>query len=401
MTNVYDLFDKRIINICDSEFPFSVCAVLIDFEYPRCFIAQQDNKYFVFMECEVNEARVNWTVSPTDINEILDVNLGKKDVQSLFSKDLFEVSYEFDKEFGCICSANPKHEIKGSFYAKNFADMDEVFDIHHLQRTSLENNENSISIVFEEQNEGSTSLILKAINYLKDFMRNLRNPFDILKTNLSVQKGSTVITFSAENDLKSDCNLIPSLKHFSNDSFIELNNILSSNDSLTLLTNASSSKKVIQKYRGIVETLKKEDSLKPKIVVAMCDYKKPASYRMGVETAKENKKMFDEAFEMIKNKTNITENTIIVDGILMGIYLTSKGTFSFKEVNNQNRTFNGIIDAAIKNKMNEFIVNGALYTATISKIDSIIDGKVERTSYILRNLDYKNKIEKIEQLTLM
>ena len=400
MIDIFDLFDKKTINVRNDSSSFEICAVLIEFEYPRCFITKRNSEYFVFMECEVDKKKVRWTVSKTDVDQILEVNLGHKNVQSLFGQDLFEISYDFHDESANFELANPMHEIKGSFYSKNFADMDEVFDIHNLQRFSLEKNENSVSFVFEEQNEGSTSLILKSINYLKDFMRSLKNPLDILKTNLSVQRGSTVITFSCENDINKECNLTPSLKHLNNDSFVELNNILSSNDSLTLLSNSSSSKKTIQKYKGMVDTLKKEDSLKPKIVVAMCDFKKPNSYRMGAKTAKENKKMFDEAFKMIKSKTTIEEESIVVDGVLVGIYLTQKGTFSFKEFGGQKRSFSGIIDAKIKDKTDEFIVNGALYSATIVKIDSVVDGKIEKTSYILRSLIYKNKINKYEQIPL-
>lgn len=399
MNSVLELFDNGHIKIDDSSV-FSFIAPLIEFDYPRCFIARSNDDFFAFMECEYDDEHVSWTVSKIDKKQIKSVHSGEKNVQSLFNEILFEINYAFSDECGTKKVPNPIHEIKGNFFSPDFGDLDELFDIHGLQEASIKSKENSVSIVFEKENEGSTLLILKAINYLKDFFKNLTHSFDILKTNLSVQRGSTVITFTSTNDLNKDVNLTPDLKPLSNDSFIEMSSIFSSNDSLELLSNTKSSKKVLDKYKGIINTLKEEDAIKPKIVVAMSDDSKPTSFDMGKKSATTNKRILNEAIKMIKSKTEILENKIKIKGVFVGIYLTKKSSFHFKELGGLEREFNGSIDISLQKRIGGCVVKSAIYEVEIKEIISKVDGVKQNNTVVLCDLTYIDKIDQHENIKL-
>ena len=399
MNNILDLFDNFRINV-DDNLCFSFVVSLIEFDYPRCFIARGNDDFFAFMECECDDEHVSWTVSKIDKKQIKSVHSGEKNVQSLFDDELFEVKYNFSNGIGIKKEANPIHEIKGNFLSPNFGDLDELFDIHGLQEASIQSRENSVSIVFDKENEGSTSLILRAINYLKSLMKNLRHPFDILKTNLSVQRGSTVITFTSKDDLNKEINLTPDLKPLSNDSFLEMKSILASNDSLELLSNAKSSKKILKNYKGIINTLKKEDDIKPKIVVAMSEYKNPTSFDMGKNSATTNKKILDEAIKLVDSKTDISEKKIKLQGIFAGIYLTKKGSFHFKELGGLEREFKGSVDVSLQDTNEGCLVKSAIYDVEIKEITSIVDGVEQKKTFVLCNFNFVKKIEQHENVKL-
>ena len=393
MINVLDLFDGGTIRTKEGA-PFVLVATLIEFDYPRCFVCSQSKDYFVFMECESDSNHLCWTVSKTSPALLNEVNLGKKNVQSLFNGELFEVNFDFSLELAELRDANPFHEIKGDFFSPNFGDMDELFDYHGLQSAAISDNENSISLVFEEMKCASTALILQAINYLKSLFKTIKYPFDILNTDLKLQRASTVITFVAKNESPKDASLIPDLEALGTDSFIELSNALASDDPDILLSYSDKPKQFLTKYKGLVDTLKKESDLKPKVVLAVSKLAKPQSFSLSENVAIKKRNTIRKAIGLAKDNTRI-----IKEGILSGIYSTKKGSFSFKSLDNIE--YNGIVDIALLDRMDSFVVKGVVYKATIREIISMVDRKVLKKSYILKDLSALKRVERHLQQELI
>lgn len=397
MIDVLDLFeDFNIVTENNERYVF--VASLIDFEYPRCFVTRKDKEFYVFMECENDDEHLCWTVSKTTPIDLNMVNTGKRSVQSLFKTERFEIYLQLLDNKVYSRAANPLHEIKGSFYSPNFGDMDELFDLHGLQSVARLEKENSVSLIFSDDKMGSTSLIFKSINYLRNLIKTLNSPFDIMNTDLKVQHGSTVITFIAKNDLPSSVNLTPDLKPLSTDSFAELGNVLSTNEPEILLSYSKKPKKFLSKYKGIVDSLEKESVLKPKIVLALSEMENAKVFSLDKSSLKIKKDIIKKASDYVKNNIKIQEKDIDVKGFLSGIYSKEKGSFSFETFDGNE--YHGLVDIALIDKMNSFIVKGAIYLASIREIVSLVDNNVEHKNYVLKDLAFIENVERHAQLDL-
>ena len=216
---------------------------------------------------------------------------------------------------------------------------------------------------------------------------------------MKLQRASTVITFVAKNESPKDASLIPDLEALGTDSFIELSNALASDDPDILLSYSDKPKQFLTKYKGLVDTLKKESDLKPKVVLAVSKLAKPQSFSLSENVAIKKRNTIRKAIGLAKDNTRIIENDIIKEGILSGIYSTKKGSFSFKSLDNIE--YNGIVDIALLDRMDSFVVKGVVYKATIREIISMVDRKVLKKSYILKDLSALKRVERHLQQELI
>ena len=405
MIDIFDIFEKKKIETSNFGV-FDILAIIIDYEYPRCFIASNNGGYYAFMECEDNNLKYGWTVSKVSTLQIHDVNLGIKNVQSLFHKEqCFEVM--FKKDSNCAKAINygsveEKHLITGNLFVKDFCDMDETFDYHSLQKTALSEQRNSISIIYESEKTGKTGFVYKTINYLKEMFRNIKNPIDIMESSFSTQNLSTVITFTFDRDINlSQNSTTPELEPLYTDSFRQIGNILSSDDPSELISETSKPEKFLGKYENIFKTINSEDDLRPKIVMASSSFEKAKSFDMSKRIEQEKSLVIMSAKKMIKENTIVKEDIKTIKGVLEGIFPSKNGRFVFKERGGLERVFDGRVDVALLDKIHSFVVKGAIYDATIKVLSAVQGERLIKESSILLSLDFVEEIKQNKQLNLL
>ena len=405
MANIVSIFSSRRIETSNFGV-FIIRSVLIDYEYPRCFVASRDGDYFAFIECEDNDDLYGWTVAEVTLPQINDVNLGKKNIQSLFPREkCFEVLYYGNEMSAVKTDASPieeKHVVSGNLYAKGFCDMDESFDYHSLQKDAKRDRNNSVSLIYEGDILATTGLVFRAINYLKDMFRNVKCPLDIMKSSFSTQRASTVVTFTFENDLTDpDLSTVPNLEPPFSDSLRQFGNIMSSDDPLELINETSNPSKFLSKYKNMLRTVNGEKNLQPKVVVASSSFEKAKSFALGPEAKNEKGALFSEAEKLIKDKTVVEEKTDDYQGVLEGIFPSKNGRFIFQSINPTADLFDGRVDVSLLDKIHSFIVKGAIYDARIKTITAFRDGKLQKESYVLLELSFVRNIEQHEQLSFI
>lgn len=386
MSRVFELVDNGKIPVKNYGY-FDIVASILEFDYPKCFIARNQDQYYAFLEIEKDDNLFGWDVTLVSLRDINYVNSGKKDVQSLFKdKQMYLLLFKDGAEFGIlenVESFGGKYSIQGSLFVPDFCDMDVDFDYHRFALLSKEEKSSKVSIVLQDNNSCSTGLVIKIINYLKSMCGNLANPLPIEKSKFSVQDNSTVITFSFDE------NCGPLFKPENIQSTItegvnELGNFLASNDALGLLTNQDKKNNTaIRKYEKLVESFSKTKDSQPKIVISTPTKEMPISYKMDKNSARVKKHIAKKALEIAKS--NIRKETTIVErnGILTGI-ITGKGNF-FRFESTFNEVFTGIVDFGMIG-VEQFDVKGTKYhakiekTSLLNKKDDIIDNSCKLVS---------------------
>ena len=401
MSRIFDLIESRIIPVVEYGY-FKIETVILEIDYPRCFIASNQGNFYAFLEIENDDELFGWNVARVSLDDINHVNLGTKNVQSLFdNKPLYELIFH-NADCGILTavqSFRDKYAIVGDIKISGFCDMDETFDYHGFGHAAKVENSNKVNMVYENQHSCSTNLVLNAISYMKSVMNNLNHPLNILNSDFSVMHKSTVITFTFnDNDgpLFNDNNIEPS----STKGIVELGNVLSTDDSVALLENQNKkTEKILKKYNKLLETLQKSDDSHPKIVLAMASKEKPISYDMSKRGTKNKKAAVIKALDYIKEKSVVKKEPITCKGILTGI-ITSGGNF-FRFFDEKRRVYySGAVDFNILG-MNAFDVNGSRYFAQIEKILVYSEtGEVTKESYKLVALEFIERIEQFNQINL-
>lgn len=398
-----DLIDSKKIPT-DSIGNLSILCVLINYDYPRCFIAKSDSaKFYALIENENSFDKYGWNVTEVSLNEINQVNRSKQNVQSLFinKKNSFILAFENNAKIGNIKKVEKfegKYEIKGNLFVKDFCDMDDLFDLHEIHKKSVRTGKSSISLVLENSDCLTTGYVLSWIKYLSDICKNLKNPLDVNESQLSVQNGSTVITFEFENenidtifggDIVTDSNNI---------GVNQLGNILGANTPEAIITEEPEIK-AINKYTKMIEHLKKHTSAKPKVVLSVPQSDKTVSYKFDEESC--SKKIVDaiQAKKLAENHLHNANEIIEVNGVLTGI-LTGSGKNQFTFKGNDNILYKGLVDFTMLGINSTFIINSVLYKATIKRTIITEDGVEKKRSYKLMDLTFVEQLKNYYQTKL-
>lgn len=374
-------------------------TIILEYDYPRCFIANdKDNNYYALLENEYGEEQFGWNVTKVTVSDINYVNRGSKNIQSLFmNKESYLLQFYKNRNVGKMTKVDVfdgEYEIRGNLFAKDFCEMDEVFDFHNFQTLSNEKKMASISLVLDSDNSSKASSVFKAINYIKNICGNLKSKLDIFDSVLTVQHSSTVITF--QFDTKLDKTLFENQVDIDNDilGVIELGNFLSANEPEEIYTEVCNIN-AIKKYSKLIETFNKESELRPKVVLAVPNRSKVASFVFSNESCTKKKMIADEAHKMYEQNNIIKDRKINVEGILTGILTGDKNQFSFKGINGIN--YSGTVDFTMVGKDNQFLVNGAIYSALINETSVYNNNDLVKKSFKLLNLEKKEEIIKYKK----
>lgn len=401
--NELDLIDSKIIPT-SSIGNLNILCTLLEYDYPRCFIAKSDNgKFYALIENEDGFDKFGWNVTEVSIKDINLVNKSKKSVQSLFlnKKNSFLLFFENGAEVGNITRVNSfegKYKIQGDLYVKDFADMDDLFDMHEIHKRTTQTGNSSISLVLEDADSSNTGSILNWIKYIIDICKNLKKPLDINNSMLSVQKGSTVITFEFNND-NNNTLFTGSIENDDNNIGInQLGNILGANTPEAIITEQPEIK-AIQKYTKMVENLKKQTNARPKVVLSVPQSDRTVSYKFNDENC-ERKIEYANAAKKLAETNLVSENkNIEIEGILTGI-LTDEGKNQFSFKGSNNIIYKGMVDFTLLGINSTFVINSYLYAATI-KETIIKENNVEiKSTYKLMNLKPISPLPKCHQTEL-
>lgn len=368
----------------------TIKVVLLVYDYPRCFIAEnKEGLFFALTENNDSNENFGWNLTKVDLKDINDVNKGKKDIQFLFrDKDSYLLMYD---KITNICKTDKvqsfegEYEVLGSMFLTDFCDMDETFDFHSLQKISNSEHKSSISLVLEGDEPAKTSKIVTAINYIKAICKNLKSKLDILDSRLLVTQGSTVITFQFDNPLN---NLSPGENQdtdISNTGVIEFGNFLSADEPEQILIETNHNQKTVKKYSNLTEVLSSKTELRPKIVLSVPGRKNVSSFDFRRENIKSKKRVISQAKKMFDERDEILEEEIIIKGVLTGILTGHKNHFSFRADNG--RTFDGTVDFALVGNDNRFLVNGAYYSSTIKETSVSNKKGIYKTTHKLLKLE--------------
>lgn len=393
----FEIFENRVFN-SDAFNKLTILCDVIYYDYPRCFIAKDDNNhFFAFLENYCSDNEVRWNVASVTISDINDVNNGEKPVQSLFLKkdNIYNVTFS-DKDYKAIFvkinEYSKENEILGELFVKNFCDMDEVFDIHGLFRKAKIQNKSSLSFIVPGENNIRTGAIFSALKYLKYICSNLTNKLDIDDSIFSVQKGSTVLTFEFDDNY-----FINSEEFNTLNGVVELGNILSANDSQSLsaeLNNLASAKK----YLKFVDCIESKKIVDPKIVLSVPSKTKASVFKFSKENMSSKKEIIKEAKEIIETNGKVESRTINIEGYLKGIYTDKRAKFRFETLNKE--IIEGSIDYSLIDMDDTFYVNHVLYKAKINVITTNIKNNENK---IFKLVDLK-KVETrhgFEQLNIL
>ncbi len=384
-----ELLDSKIIPT-DSIGNLNILCVLIDYDYPRCFIAKSDNNnLYALIENEEGIYKFGWNVSEVSLDDISKVNKSKKNIQSLFigKKNNFILTFDKGDKIGRTVSVDKFegiYEIKGNLFVQDFCDMDDLFDIHEIHKKSIQTGKSSISLVLEDTDCPNTGSILSWIKYIMEICKNLKNPLDINDSKLSVQKGSTVITFEFDNennntlfngDVETDRNNI---------GVNQLGNIFGANTPEAIITEEPEVK-AIQKYSKMLEHLKKYTSSKPKVVLSVPQNDKTVSYKFNEINCDKKIDYANQAKHLAEDHFVSSNEDIEIKGILTGILTSrSKNQFTFKSVDNT--IYNGLVDFTMLGSNSTFVINSCMYKAIINRTIIKKDNVEVKRTYKLMNL---------------
>ena len=372
-------------------------AVILFYDYPRCFICESNSKFYALLEMSLDEDEFGWNTCEVTLDDINEVNLGQKNIQSLFlNKKSFTIIFSKNSLIGQVSevqSFEGENAIEGDLILEDFCDMDEVFDYHNLQKNASLANSPSISFILENSNHCKTGDFLSIINYIRAFSSGLKKPLNLKDSFLSVQKGSTVITF----EFKDDNTLLNDDDDFK---FAEINNFANFllADNPEEMFAEVENKKCIEKFDKFLEKTSQQDLLKPKLVVAMPNKQNVKSFGVGKDDKAPKKDLVKKTLDLFKTKTHIEEETITRHGILNGFLIGEKNKFIFKT--NNNEIIKGSIDFSMINNDREFSINGSIYKATFKITKFFNEAVEEKRIYKLIELDEIRKRTSIEKIDL-
>ena len=372
-------------------------AVILFYDYPRCFICESNSKFYALLEMSLDEDEFGWNTCEVTLDDINEVNLGQKNIQSLFlNKKSFTIIFSKNSLIGQVSevqSFEGDNAIEGDLILEDFCDMDEVFDYHNLQKNASLANSPSISFILENSNHCKTGDFLSIINYIRAFSSGLKKPLNLKDSFLSVQKGSTVITF----EFKDDNTLLNGDDDFK---FAEINNFANFllADNPEEMFAEVENKKCIEKFDKFLEKTSQQDLLKPKLVVAMPNKQNVKSFGVGKDDKAPKKDLVKKTLDLFKIKTHIEEETITRHGILNGFLIGEKNKFIFKT--NNNEIIKGSIDFSMINNDREFSINGSIYKATFKITKFFNEAVEEKRIYKLIELDEICKRTSIEKIDL-
>lgn len=345
-------------------------AVILDYDYPRAFITSDlsDSHYYAFLENDDAFEHFGWIVSPVDLHDINRVNLGEKNLQSLFlNRDSYLVKGSISSD---ICNVEQipifdgHNRIEGNLFIPGFCDMDEAFDYHSLSMNAKIHKTSSISLIVEGENgQPRTGDIFKAIKNLQELCKNLDNPIDINDSTLSVQAASTVLTFSFEERSEGE---LPNISNYTNhDKINELGNFLSGMEPEELINDAGyKSKKVLKKYLNFMTSINGAGDKTSKIVVASPSKEKAVSFKFNADTLKQRKRIVNSACKILKTSMAVETKEILVSGMLTGILTGDDKRFSFVD-SKTGYKYDGTVDFDLISSGVPFIVKGGESFATI------------------------------------
>ncbi|MCR5309254.1 MAG: hypothetical protein K6E21_04005 [Bacilli bacterium] len=372
-------------------------VTLLFYDYPRCFIAMNsDKKVFALTENDDSENNFGWNLTIISLNDVNDVNKGIKSIQSLFSnKESFLLKYFAEKN---VCTATKvesfvnEYAVLGETFCKDFCDMDEVFDYHQLQATANLEEECSISFVYEGGKGTKTSNFLKALNCMKTMLKNINSPLKIDNSILSVQHGSTVISFSFENDSKGTLFEGQDNADSSSKGVVELGNLLSANNAEQILSETNCNNKALSSYSKLVNALENESERRPKLILTVPKRENASCFDFRKTAVSEKKQAIFEAKKKCDEATTYSDENIEIDGVLTGILTGSKNKFSFRA--NNGIIYEGTVDFSLVGNDAQFSVNGVIYSSVINKTLIRYKNGTEKPIYKLLKLTKKEDIKK-------
>lgn len=366
MKKIVKLVEEGRIPVYELGF-FDIVVPIVEIDYPRCFIAKNNNLFYAFTEIENSDDFFGWNVARINLIDINEVNSGRKSVQSLFlSKEKFTLLFKNSDigEMQNVVIFEGKYSIKGNLFVRDFCDMDSDFDYHNFALDAKKENSLKLSVVFRDEGTCSTGLILSIINYFKSLCKNLTEPLLIDNSKFFVKNNSTVITFSFDDS----CG--PLIKREDVHSTLlnginELGNFLGSTKPVDLIGNLDKKNNLlIKKYEKLVESFGKTRDSRPKVVISTPDKEKPVAFVMDKASVKIKKKLTKDALTIVNSNTRKDTERIERDGLLTGI-ITGKGNF-FKFDATTKEIFTGSVDFSIVG-VKQFDVNGTKYHAVIEK----------------------------------
>lgn len=397
-----DMINSNVIPT-DSLGKLYIKTVILNYDYPRCFVVQsEEGFYYALLENDDDIDKFGWNVTKITLTDLNYVNRGSKSVQSLFiGKESYLLQFTNNSDIGKVVKVQEfigDNEIKGELFVNDFCDMDEIFDFHGLQRNSKNANESSISFILDSETGTKTSTIINVINYLKNICKNLNNSVDIMNSTFSVQHASTVITFQFDNNLKGP--LLDNLDMFdkTNASVVELGNLLNA-DNAEEIFSETKQVEVVKKYGKLINVLNNESKLRPKVVLAVPNKNSVTSFEFGKENCEKKKKIVKEAFDIYNQKATKKSKKIIDRGTLTGILTGDKNKFSFKSISGN--LYNGTVDFALIGYDKEYIVNGAIYEASIMETKMCFQELPCKTTYKLLNLKKIDDVTQYEQINFL
>ena len=381
-----------------------ISAVIINYDYPRIFIAANKDKtrLFAFMENDASENNFGWNITEITLKDVYNVNSGRANIQSLFIGKEYCYLSKYDPKTNSnilerVKQFDGENRIDGNLFAEDFCDMDFSFDYHNLQSNSIKSKNCSLSIIEENDSYTTTKNVFSIAEKLRSFCKTIKNGFDIFNSKLMVQNKSTAITFVFDTTTKGTLLEGVEAADIREDGLVKLINILNSDDSTNLLVDMPKKKKLfLKKYNSLINAISKESLGKPKIVMSLPKKSKPISFAYNREYIKRKKIMVKQTKKKIKSETVTKTSPVEIEGVLKGVYAQSPNTFAILDIHT-NKVYSGTLDADLLGQ--QFIVNGLIYKATITKIEEIQNGDIIDIKYKLSNLKETDKrVENAKQL---
>lgn len=379
-----------------------IVSVVLTYDYPRCFIASsKDNTYYAFLENKDYDDCFGWNVSIVSLDEINDVNMGNKNIQSLFLNETSKYIVEFknNENVGQVIDVidfEGEYAIRGNLYVNDFCDMEEVFDYHKLHMNSKIENKASLSLLYENTSGSNTGLVFKTIRYINELAKKLKHPLDIMNSNFSVKAGSTVITF--EFDPCVECNLFGENKKNDYDTpIIELGRVLNAMEPEQIISETDGIK-AIDKYSKMLDTFSHQIKQRPKIVFAIPQKDKAISFNFGEKNCQVKKQIVKIAKEFYESNKKISDEILIINGVLTGILTGKNSKFTF--LSDEQKVYTGSVDFKMLDNLTSFVVKGCIYKATIKKTTIMKNNEVTKEGYVLLDLESIGRNEMYEQIKL-
>ena len=375
----------------------TIKTTVVFYDYPRCFICENNSKFYALLEMDTNDDGFGWNTCEVSLEDINKVNLGVNNVQSLFrNKKSYVIYFSKNDLIGDVKEVETfegDNAIEGDLIVEGFCDMDEIFDYHNLQENARLNNSASISFILENSDSCKTGDFLNIIKYMRSFCSKLKSPLDLNNSFVNFQRGSSVVTF----EFKKPNDLLDKDEEFKYADINNFANFLLAENPEEMFAETED-KDCIKKFDKFLEETSKQDSLKPKLVVAMPNKQRVTAFNVGKEEQTPKNEIAKRTINLFESKRHTEEEIILRKGKLSGFLIGDKNKFIFKTQNNE--TINGSIDFSMISNDREFSINGSIYKAEI-KITKIFNGeKEEKRIYKLIKLDEIEKKTTIETVAL-